>query len=126
MSEKKSEECIKIPITPVSKPRQTRSDKWKKRPCVVRYRAYADDLRRICKTKGYELGGELEVVFVLPMPKSWSDKRKKEMYGKPHQKRPDLDNIEKAFQDALAKEDSHVYRHNTMKIWGYEGEIIIK
>ena len=34
-----------IDITPVAKPRQTRSDVWKKRPCVVKYRQFADDLR---------------------------------------------------------------------------------
>jgi len=32
-------------ITPVPKPRQTRSDKWKQRPCVMRYRAFADEVR---------------------------------------------------------------------------------
>ena len=38
--------CIYIPVTPVSKPRMTQRDKWKKRPCVLRYRAYCDALRK--------------------------------------------------------------------------------
>ena len=29
-----------IKITPVSKPRMTRADTWKKRPCVLKYWAY--------------------------------------------------------------------------------------
>lgn len=30
-------------ITPVPKPRQTQADKWKQRPAVMRYRAFADE-----------------------------------------------------------------------------------
>jgi hypothetical protein len=32
-------------LKPVPKPRQTRSDKWKQRPCVMAYRTFADELR---------------------------------------------------------------------------------
>ncbi len=34
-----------FPIDVVGKPRMTQRDKWKKRPCVLRYRAFADELR---------------------------------------------------------------------------------
>ena len=40
-------------ITPCPKPRQTQSDKWKKRPPVLRYRAFADEVR--LKIKGLNL-----------------------------------------------------------------------
>jgi hypothetical protein len=32
-------------ITPVGKPRMTRSDKWKQRPPVIRYRMFCDEAR---------------------------------------------------------------------------------
>lgn len=32
-------------ITPIGKPRMTRADKWKKRPAVMRYRAFCDEAR---------------------------------------------------------------------------------
>jgi hypothetical protein len=38
---------IVVPGTPMGKPRMTRSDKWKKRDCVVRSRAYADLIRSV-------------------------------------------------------------------------------
>ena len=60
---------MKYEIDPVSKPRQTRSDRWKQRPAVVRYRAFADE----CRLRGVvvpESGAH--IVFNMPMPPSWS------------------------------------------------------
>ena len=59
------------------------------------------------------------------MPASWSEKKKKEMDGKPHQQKPDIDNLEKAFLDALCKDDSYVYAHAGEKYWGREGAITV-
>ena len=38
-----------ILVTPNTKPRMTRADKWKQRPCVVQYRTFKDTLRLECK-----------------------------------------------------------------------------
>ena len=115
-----------LKITPVPKPRMTQSDRWKKRPCVVRYRAFADELRILAAQNNYIVKNPLSVTFVLPMPKSWSKKKKLEMDGKPHTQTPDLDNLLKAFQDVLLKDDSGVHTYkNVRKIWGIEGLIII-
>tara|TARA_R100001244_G_scaffold125129_1_gene95094 strand:+ start:1272 stop:1640 length:369 start_codon:yes stop_codon:yes gene_type:complete len=115
-----------FPIIPVPKPRMTVSDRWKKRPAVLRYRKYADDLRFLADSQNYQIINPLSLVFVLPMPKSWSKKKKKFMDGKPHCSRPDLDNLIKAFQDALAEEDSYIHTYGKMhKMWGYDGKIII-
>lgn len=40
---------IEYPIVPVPKPRMTQRDKWQKRPAVMRYRAFCDEVR----AKGY-------------------------------------------------------------------------
>ena len=33
-------------ITPVPKPRMTQADRWRKRPCVVRYFAFCDECQK--------------------------------------------------------------------------------
>jgi len=114
-----------IKIDPVSKPRQTVSDKWNKRKCVVAYRSFADELRYKCNLAKYEIGESVGVTFIIPMPKSWTKKRKSEMEGKPHQQTPDIDNLFKAFSDALSKGDSFIYYITAGKFWGKEGAIII-
>ena len=110
-------------INPVAKPRMTRSDKWKQRPCVMKYRAFADEVRRqeiMINSKGDF------ITFVLPMPKSWSQKKKDSMIGKPHQVRGDIDNYAKALFDAVFKDDSHIYDIRLKKIWGVTGMILIE
>ncbi len=110
------------PITPVPKPRQTRADKWKKRDCVMRYRAFADEVR----LRGVCLDNHSKVIFTLPMPKSWSEKKKVENDGWPHKQRPDIDNLMKALLDAVYADDSHIWRINAEKRWGRQGSIEIK
>ncbi|MBU2647518.1 RusA family crossover junction endodeoxyribonuclease [bacterium] len=117
---------IELPIEPVAKPRQTQRDKWQQRPVVMKYRAFADELRLRCRVLGFQLTGTLDAVFVLPMPKSWSKKKRAEMDGTPHLSKPDTDNLEKAVQDALCVDDSHIWKHRTEKVWGYEGKIIFR
>jgi Holliday junction resolvase RusA-like endonuclease len=110
-------------ITPVTKPRQTRADKWKQRPCVMRYRAFADAVRQV----GVEIkvSGE-HVEFHLPMPKSWSKKKHAEMLGKPHQQTPDVDNLLKALMDAVHKDDCHIWDIRASKVWSDIGMIHFK
>lgn len=110
-------------ITPMGKPRMTRSDKWKQRDCVMRYRAFKDE----CRYKGVELPeSNAHVVFVVPMPKSWSQKKKREMLGAPHRQKPDVDNMLKALMDALFEEDSAVWDVRATKIWGETGSIKVQ
>ena len=109
-------------ITPMGKPRMTRADKWKKRPEVLRYRAFCDRVRLL----GVELPeAGAHVTFILPMPPSWSKKKRQAMVGKPHQQKPDKDNLEKALMDAIYADDSHIWDSRVTKLWGEEGQIII-
>ncbi|WP_334254054.1 RusA family crossover junction endodeoxyribonuclease [Mannheimia indoligenes] len=110
-------------ITPMGKPRMTRSDKWKQRPEVLRYREFKDEVR-LNKVSLPESG--YHITFVLPMPKSWSKKKKAEMDGKPHQQKPDKDNLEKALLDALFDDDCRIWDGRVSKVWGETGKIIIK
>ena len=109
-------------ITPVGKPRMTRSDKWKKRPRVLRYWDFKDEVRRLGITIP-ESGSH--IVFTLEMPKSWSRAKKELMDGKPHQTKPDKDNLEKALLDAIFEKDEHIWDSRVTKVWGYEPSIQI-
>ena len=101
----------------------TQADRWKKRPCVVRYFSWCNQLRMMRPEVNWS---PLSLKFVIEMPKSWSKKKKAEMDGKPHQSKPDLDNLIKAFKDALLKDDSKVWRYGRMmKVWGKRGLIIV-
>ena len=118
-----------ISITPIPKPRMVRSDSWRQRPCVLRYWAYKDGLNEKVSDKDWLikklLGGTCEIEFYLPMPKSWSEKKKHSMAGEPHQQKPDIDNMLKAFLDCLMTEDSGVWKISCAKYWAFEGKIII-
>ena len=109
-------------ITPVPKPRQTRADKWKQRPCVMRYRSFADEVR----LHGIKLSPYgASVVFYIPMPKSWSKAKKLKMDGTGHQQRPDVDNLCKSLLDAIFADDSHIWNITISKKWSEVGGIEI-
>jgi hypothetical protein len=107
-------------INPCAKPRMTQRDKWAKRPPVLRYFAFKDE----CKLRGVKVPHfGAHIVFHVPMPKSWSDKKKNEYVGTPHLQRPDKDNLEKALLDAIYEEDSTVWDSRVTKLWSYFGKI---
>ena len=113
--------CYKI--QPLGKPRMTQRDKWAKRPAVLRYRAFKDE----CKLNRVELPESgAGVTFVIPMPDSWSRKKKVEMMGKPHKQKPDLDNLAKALMDAVHDDDAGIWDIRMAKVWGLEGQIRIE
>lgn len=112
------------PVTPVPAPRQTQGDKYRDppRPPVARYRAFQTELRlrRVQVPRPFH-----HVVFVLPMPESWSTKKKQQHQGMPHESKPDRDNLEKALLDSVFGEDAHVWDGRATKIWGWSGLILI-
>lgn len=55
-----------IIITPMGKPRMNKADAWKKRPCVLRYWEYSDNLKKFTVLKNVEWDG-LTMKFYLPM-----------------------------------------------------------
>lgn len=112
-----------IDIIPVPKPRLTRRDKWAKRPIVERYYAFANELR--LKWGKDELPDTFAIHFFIPMPDSWSKKKKERMNFTAHQQRPDIDNYLKAFLDALCEDDSYVWRIKATKVWADKGKLII-
>ena len=114
-------------IDPQPKPRMTRQDKWKPRAIALRYWAYKDQLNLMAKLKKFVLPHEgMAIVFVMPIPKSWTKKKQEEMNAQPHRQTPDLDNLIKGFWDALADEDKHLWKVSAIKRWGKEGMIVVQ
>ena len=111
---------------PVPKPRMTRADRWKKRPCVLRYYAFRDYIHKILTESGFRPGDAFRMDFYIPMPKSWSKKKKEEMKGNPHQQKPDIDNYEKGLLDALFTDDSKVWKVHKTKTWAENPAIVLE
>lgn len=116
---------IIIEHEPMGAPRMVQSDKWKKREVVLRYFALKDAVRKACEAVGYKMGGTLTVDFELSMPKSWPQKKRDFLRGKPHQQKPDIDNMGKAVADSFNEDDSHVHTMRLSKTWADVGRIII-
>jgi len=110
------------PIEPIGAPRMTRADVWKKRPVVLRYREFRD----ACRAAGVVVpDAGARVTFCLPMPPSWSKRKRAEMDGKPHQSKPDADNMLKALLDALYDDDAVVWDIAVRKVWAQQGAILV-
>jgi len=113
------------PITPIGKPRMVRSDIWSGRKAVADYWAYKDALNILAKKNKFVLKNTLDIIFYLPMPEYWSKRKKEQKYAKPHDQKPDLDNLVKAFIDCLRTDDSEIYHVNMRKYWSKKGRIEI-
>lgn len=115
---------MEIPLTPMGAVRMTQNDFWK--PSAQRYAKWKKDLAVLCKTAGYVPQEPLSLTFVLPVPKSCGKRERAERIGNHHRQVPDLDNMIKAFTDALLAQDASLAEYGVMKkVWGDVGKIII-
>lgn len=138
----KSRRFFMFDIVPCSAPRMTQSDRWKldplhkdpnkrQREAVAKYFKFKDELRAIAKELNYQLKEQLEIVFIIPMSDSWSEKKKEKFNRMPNKNKPDADNLIKSFKDSLKgtssfiKDDCEVWNESAKKIWGYTGAIIV-
>lgn len=71
----------------------------------------------------------VNMTYHMPMPKSWSQKRKKEQFGKPMTSKPDIDNLMKWSLDVLNGiayvDDKFVSSTCSEKVWDYDGKVHI-
>ena len=123
-------------VVPMGAVRMSQSDKWKtnpnhpdprkrKRESVVRYHNFKNRILDQAHLMNFELGQVFEAVYLMPMPNTWSIKKKREMVGLPNKVRPDTDNITKAIKDTLRKEDGDIWCEKAEKRWAYLGSILI-
>lgn len=113
-----------IEITPQPAVRMTGRGKFVNK-YAQRYLKYKDDLRLIAGRFVMPQCG-YHAIFVIPMPKSWSKKKKAKFNLTPHTNLKDKDNLEKALLDALCGQDKSIWNGEASKVWGYEGKIVIE
>jgi len=101
---------ITVPGKPMPKPRQTRADRWKRRHCVVMYRAWCDELAIRCggrhKIPRAAKTTLIEINAYWKIGKTHKKKHLKQadkdaMHGTLKRTVPDGDNIMKAVLDGL-------------------------
>lgn len=123
-------------VIPMGAPRLTQSDRWKTNPnhpdplkrqrkVVTQYWAFKTLLQLQANQLQFELGNVLDALYLMPMPNSWSNKKKERMNGLPCEVKPDTDNITKGVKDTLRKNDSDIWYEKAEKRWAYHGSIII-
>jgi Holliday junction resolvase RusA-like endonuclease len=123
-------------ITPMGKPSYQKSDKFRtlnhpnpklrQRNVVTKWINFKKEISAQATKQGFiipDCGASIK--FILPMPDSWSKKKKTEMDGKPHKQKPDLDNNLKGFFDSVCEEDSYIWQYMPEKRWGKTGKIIV-
>lgn len=73
------------------------------------------------------IAGTYHIQFHFAMADSWSRKKRSEMNHKPHQQKPDNDNIFKSFCDTIFYEqeqnDCEIWNNSYSKYWGEEDKI---
>ena len=90
---------------------------------MARYWAFKDQVKLL----DVKLETGDGITFIMPMPKSWSKKRRRDMQWKAHIQTPDLDNLLKAIFDSVHKQDSHIWWLSGLrKVWGLCGWILIE
>ncbi len=132
-----------LEITPVTAPRQIKSDLWAPRPQIVKYRDYQNTVQREWGDTPIPI--PFFLLVIVPMPASWSSKKKKRMYGTPHiTTGKDRDNYDKGFWDSLFYDrkgrylnplldthgneltnDGFIWSGWPEKRWGYTGSISV-
>lgn len=85
---------------------------------LERYNQYKVDLSAEAKKKNFTfppIGAS--ITFFIPVPQSWSKKKKKLHHGTFHQSKPDIDNLTKAILDSLMAEDKQIAHLEVQKRW---------
>ena len=121
---------VTIQGDPIGKPRMTQADKWRRRPCVLEYRRWADKAREelvsVARKFGVEIGADNKLpkgiydvswIAYIGMAESWPKKKRALLAGKPHFGKPDRDNIDKALLDSLFTDDRGVCTGTLNKFW---------
>lgn len=91
---------------------------YKRKMQLEKYNKYKDELRIEATRIGFEMPVcNVWIKFFMPMPKSWSKKKRIQMNFEPKQSMPDLSNLIKAFEDSLLKQDNIIWDYRISKHW---------
>ncbi len=123
-------------VIPMGAVRMSQSDKWKTNPkhtdpnkrqrqVVTEYFDFKTKIKAQAEEMKFLLPEVLDIVFLIPMPFTWSEKKKVKHNKTKVMKRPDLDNLVKAFMDALSVEDGYVWKITAEKRYSFNGSILV-
>ena len=85
---------------------------------LEKYNKYKVNLLAEAKAKQFILPPVgASITFFIPVPPSWSKKKKKLHHGRFHQSKPDIDNLTKAALDSLMAEDKQIAHLEIQKRW---------
>jgi Holliday junction resolvase RusA-like endonuclease len=123
-------------VIPMGAVRMSQSDRWKTNPnhtdpnkrqrqAVTEYFEFKNKIKAQAEQMNFQLPEILDIVFLIPMPFTWSEKKKVKHNKTKVMKRPDLDNLVKAFMDALSVEDGYVWKITAEKRYSFSGSILV-
>lgn len=116
---------LKIPVEPMGAVRMTRRGKFTSKS-AHKYLSYKNTikwhvLKQVKHREPLEGPLSVDVLFCMPIPKSWSKKKQRESVGGYHMKKPDADNLIKGVFDSLNKivwqDDNQVAKMSAMKLY---------
>ena len=94
---------------------------YKRRLQLEKYNQYKRELKAEAESVGFEMPVcRAWIKFYMPVPASWSKKKKARMSFEPKQSMPDLSNLIKAMEDGLLKQDNIIWDYRVSKYW-YNG-----
>lgn len=123
---------IRLKITPQTHIRATQNDAvffripepdlrpegLKRKRLLEKYNDYKKRLVQVAKQANFNLPNSgAHIIFHIPVSRSWPKYKKKAYHDKPHEHKPDWDNLAKAFQEPLLKQDSTVWNCEVSKFW---------
>ncbi len=128
---------IEFKINTQPRPWKRPGGNGKKRYTDTAMRAYQNEIAATAMVArvGTEFGSEYEsaiesrIAFVLPMPETWTDAKRKTTNMTVRPLTPDCDNLAKNILDAcegvLYQNDKQIVIQRIVKLWGRAGEVYI-
>lgn len=85
---------------------------------IERYNQYKISLSAEAKRMQFRMHPQgMSITFYIPVPRSWTKKKKRQAHLQFHTSTPDLDNLMKAMQDSLLTDDRHLAHYELSKRW---------
>lgn len=119
--ETKKTEWKRLDIEPMGAVRTTRFQMFKDER-YQRYNVWKKHVSTLVGSIPEDVVG-VHMIVMIPMPASWSKKKRLQKVGTYHDQKPDLDNVLKGFMDATLGEDKMVAEVMISKYWGVAGYI---
>lgn len=127
---------LDIPPLASPRPRFAKKGKYVQTYMPTHYTEHKEHVARLVTSMlpdDFEItrnGIDMRIVFIMPIPKSFSKKKRAEVIDKGHIMKPDLDNLIKTYKDALEgiiyNNDSQICCVEAIKMYGEVPKVVIE